>query len=185
MASKLARYRRRRARRNPEIASLTAPLVDRAYDIGAAFGGYAATRVLGRLVYSQTQKRWPGLSRHLAVAASGLGVVGAHFVGQFWKPAAEYEDSIAIGAGVAALQAVAQTYLPARYASIVSDWQEPQVSGEVSTLAASASSAPLALPASPDAELERLVAENSLELHPLEPMGDFSDAAEFDMPEAA
>lgn len=175
MASKLSRNRRRRARRNPESETgtpsrrLKKVVVDTAYDAGAAFAAYAATRVVGRLAYGQAAKRWPGASRHVAVLASVASVAGAHYLAEFWDDAAKYEDALMMGAGVAAVQAVVQTYVP-QYAYILADWQTSAPSaGNPAMLAATAAGAPATVTVSnnPDAELEQLLEENSWELHPL------------------
>jgi hypothetical protein len=189
MVSKVARFRRRRARLNPEaLLPKSGPVTERAYDVAAAFGAYAATRVLGRTVYQFAGKRWPGLKRHLAVAATGAGVIGAYYLAQYWDAASEYEDAVVLGSGVAAAQAAVQTYLP-RYSNLISDWQEPRLPEEAAGGQGASVTVPgaLSLPAlperasssNPDAELDRILAENDLEAVPL---SDYSDADEVDIP---
>lgn len=177
MGAKTRRYRQRRS--NPEaIPRAKAVVVDTAYQCGAAFAGYAANRILGRFVYSKAMARWPEAGKHVAVAASVAGVAGAYYLPEFWAPAKDYEDAVLLGAGVAAIQAVAQTYIP-RYGWLVGDWQEPEASGlpvAGSLTAGGAAAAPAALPpASSEEALNKLLSDNGLE-----PVGDYADAADPD-----
>lgn len=76
------------------------------------FGGYGATRLLGRITHVQVAKRWPRFGKHAAalsaVAAFGASWFAAHRV----KWLAKYHTPIVVGAGIAALKTLVQTYLP-------------------------------------------------------------------------
>lgn len=76
------------------------------------FGGYGATRLLGRITHVQVAKRWPRFGKHAAalsaVAAFGASWFAAHRV----KWLARYHTPIVVGAGIAALKTLVQTYLP-------------------------------------------------------------------------
>lgn len=76
------------------------------------FGGYGATRLLGRITHVQVAKRWPRFGKHAAalsaVAAFGAAWFAAHRV----KALSRYHTPIVVGAGIAALKTLVQTYLP-------------------------------------------------------------------------
>lgn len=118
---------RRRARQNPSGGGggggprANPPiLTDFTNVILPGFGAYAATRFLQRVVFTLASKRWPRFAKHLH-AASGLAAFGGSwFALHRIKSAAKYHDGILVGAGIAALQGVAQAYLP-KYAWMTSD----------------------------------------------------------------
>lgn len=113
--SKLAKYRRRR-KANPE----TKAIVDLATNIGAGFAGYTATRFVSRVAYSQAVKRWPNASKHVYAAASALSAAGVFAGTRYWKRAGDYHEPAVIGAGIALIQTLIQTYLP-KFGWIVAD----------------------------------------------------------------
>ena len=116
--SKLARYRRaRKARKaNPDVAGAK----DLATNIGAGFAGYAGTRLLARMAYSQAVKRYPRASEHVHVAMSALGAAGVYFGTKHWSRVDDYHEAATIGAGIALIQTAMQTYLP-KFGWIVAD----------------------------------------------------------------
>ena len=101
-------------RKNPSKLEKTA------YSLGAGFAGFGLTKFASRLAYAQTVRRWPKLANHAKVGTSIVTAVGAHFGSQYWSKSAEFTEEITIGAGVAAVQAIVQTYLP-KFAWLVSD----------------------------------------------------------------
>jgi hypothetical protein len=130
----LAAHRaRRRARRNPDGGGdgggrrANPPMLqDFTHVLLPGFGAYAATRFLQRIVFSVVSKRWPRFGKH-AHAASGAAAFGAVWLlAHKIKATAKYHDGIVLGSGIAALQGVAQAYLP-KYAWLTSDVQASDV----------------------------------------------------------
>jgi len=103
--SKIAKRRRRR---NPSVKSAT----DLATDIGAGVVGYASVRLLSRIAFAQSLKRWPGAAKHLHVAASAASAAGIYFGSKHWSKIEDYHEAATIGAGIALFQTALQTYLP-------------------------------------------------------------------------
>lgn len=122
--SKLAKYKAKRkakAKSNPEKKQV----MEFGANVGAGFAGYAATRFISRVAYSQALKRFPKASSHVHVAASALGAAGVYFGSKHWEKVDEYHEAAAIGAGIALLQTTMQTYLP-KFGWLVSDVSEDQ-----------------------------------------------------------
>jgi len=109
--SKLAKFRSKRkakARANPEAKAA----LETATSIGAGFAGYAATRMLSRMAYSQAIRRYPGAAPHMHVMASAFGAAGVYFGSKYWDKLDEYHEAASIGAGIALIQTAFQTYAP-------------------------------------------------------------------------
>jgi hypothetical protein len=106
--SKLARFRSRHGepKRNPPLAT------DVAEYLIPGFAAFALDRLVTRVAAAQIAKRWPKLTKHAgaiaAVGTFGAAWYGAHRV----KYLEKYHHPIVIGAGLAALQAIAQIYFP-------------------------------------------------------------------------
>jgi hypothetical protein len=86
-----------------------------------AFGAYAASRFLERMAFVQISKRWPNLGKHAPVVAGLVATVAAHYAGKKIDKLKKYEQAMLIGATIALLQTVIQTYLPS-FGWIVSDF---------------------------------------------------------------
>ncbi len=115
--SKLARFKsKRKARTNPQKAAAT----EMAANVGAGFAGYAATRLLSRMVYSQAVKKFPNASAHFHFAASVMGASGVYFGSKYWSKVDDYHEAASIGAGIALIQTGIQTYMP-KFGWVVSD----------------------------------------------------------------
>lgn len=115
--NKLAKYRNKRRRKaNPEKKEA----IEMAANVGAGFAGYAATRLLSRMAYSQAVKRYPGASAYVHVAASAVGAAGVYFGSKHWSKVDEYHEAASIGAGIALLQTAIQTLVP-KFGWVVSD----------------------------------------------------------------
>jgi hypothetical protein len=128
--SKLARYRRARKKKaNPEGLADHKEL---AVNIGVGFAGYAGTRLLARMAYSQAVKRWPKASEHVHVAASALGAAGVYFGSKHYSKVSDYHEAAAIGAGIALIQTAFQTYLP-KFGWIVADVDASQYTAKRKT----------------------------------------------------
>lgn len=140
--NKIARYRKKR---NPSKDAL----VSLATGAGAGFAGYAVTRLLSRVVYSQAVQRFPRLANHAAVGTSAAGVVGTYLATRYWERAQGYQESATIGAGVALLQAVFQTYLP-KFGWVVSDLDPGQYAPQKTTAPST----------EPDLDLDSLLEDN-------------------------
>lgn len=120
--SKLARYRKKRPTKNPITESAFAEF---GLQVGAGFAGYTATRLLMRMAYSQAVKRWPNFAQHLGVLTSAVGATGIYFGTKHWEKIDDYHESATIGAGIAVLQSILQTYVP-KLGWIVSDMDASQ-----------------------------------------------------------
>lgn len=118
--SKVARYRSKR-KNAPAKASVTGNLADFGVRAGAGFAGYAANRFLSRAVYTMMLKKFPGVSKHVAVASSLGGAFGVGILGEKWDRISEYKDEVMLGAAIAAIQTTAQAYLPPRFNWLISD----------------------------------------------------------------
>ena len=120
-----SRVRRVRRRRNPAPLGAVAngPLgSDLLHEVLPAFGGYAATRLVSRLVYTQASKRWPNASRHLSVLSSAGSFLAAWFLVHRIRRLEKYHGPIVTGSAIAALQSIVQAYLP-KFGWLVSDYQ--------------------------------------------------------------
>lgn len=124
-----ANRRKRRARKNPSTATRANPPVgtDLTHVVLPGFAAYAASRFFSRIVYSIVQRRWPRFGKHAGVLASLGAFGGSWFAAHRFKRLAPYHDGILVGTGIAALSTVARTYLPGKYAYIVSDYHPGQV----------------------------------------------------------
>jgi len=114
LAAVAKRRRARKARSNPGLAK------DFTHFILPAFGSYAATRLLSRIVYSIVAKKWPRLSPHAGALAALTSFGGLWFAGHKIKRLAPFHDALVVGSGVAALATVVRTYVP-KYGWIVAD----------------------------------------------------------------
>lgn len=113
--SRLARrYRQKKSKGSRHGALLANPplLTEVAMFIGPGFGGYAVSRVASRVVANYASKLKPSLGKHIGAAASVSALVAAWFLADRWKPLAKYHTPIVVGAGIATLQTLIQTYLP-------------------------------------------------------------------------
>lgn len=117
---------RRRARANPSGGGgggprANPPMVsDFTHVILPGFGAYAVTRFLQRIAFTVASKRWPKLAKHIHALSGVAAFGGSWFALHRIKGAAPYHDGILVGSGIAALQGVAQAYLP-KYAWMTSD----------------------------------------------------------------
>lgn len=124
-------------RKNPSSA-----LRDVGEFVGAGFAGYAGTRLVSRVAYVQVAKRSPKWARHASVGASVGAALAAYYLLGKVKKVERHHLPVSVGAAIAALQTVVQTYVP-KFGWIVSDYQP--------TLGSA--SAPSAVPPQPIPEL--------------------------------
>lgn len=128
----LAAYRSRkkkakRPRRNATAMVANPPIVkDFTEYIVPGFAGYAATRLLARIVYTLVQKKFPKLGKHAGVVASLAGFGATWWAVHKIKRLQAYHTPAVVGAGVAALHTAFQTYVP-KYGWIVSDYRAGQL----------------------------------------------------------
>lgn len=123
-ADKKPRLVRARARRNARAAAAVAnpPLtVDLQTVLLPGIGAYAATRGLARIVHSIVTKRAPKWARHAHAIAGVAAFGGVWFLGHKVERIARYHDAVVMGAGLAAFQGLAASYLPARYRWLIAD----------------------------------------------------------------
>jgi len=120
--------RRHEAERKTRVATANPPVLsDLTNVILPGFGAYAASRVFQRIAFTMVGRRWPKLAKHTH-AASGLAAFGAAWLlAHRWARLAKYHDGILVGTGVAALQGVAQAYLPAKYNWLLADCKQSDV----------------------------------------------------------
>lgn len=106
--SKLARFRKRHGepKRNPPL------MTDIASYLIPGIAAFALDRFVTRVAAMQIAKRWPKLAKH-AGAIAAIGTFGAAWYGAHKvKYLEKYHHPIVIGTGLAALQSLAQIYLP-------------------------------------------------------------------------
>jgi len=128
-AASLKKKRKRAYRRNDDApgAALLAPtanpaLQDIAEFVIPGFVGYGVTKFASRIAYTQLMKRFPTASKHMA-AGSTLAVAAAvWFLANKVQRTKKYHIPATVGASIAALQTLIQTYLP-KYGWMVSDLQ--------------------------------------------------------------
>ena len=129
--------RARAARRNPAPATANPPIVaDFTHVLLPGFAAYGLTRILQRIVYTLVQKRWPKFGKHAHAAAGVLGFGSVWWLGHKIKFVEPYHDAVVMGSGIAALQGVAQTYLPKKYSWLLSDCRPEDVAPTQATLQA-------------------------------------------------
>ena len=116
-----ANRRRRRARANPEARANPPMLADLTHVLLPGFGAYGAVRVLQRIVFTLVGKKWPKLAKHAHAATGVLAFGGIWGLGHRVKKLAPFHDAIVMGSGVAAVQGVAQAYLPKKYSWLLAD----------------------------------------------------------------
>jgi hypothetical protein len=110
---KLAKFRRRHAKKNPGEPKRNGPIgSDIVEYIAPGFAAFAATRFLTRVAAVQISKRWPKYAKHAGAIASvgsfAAAWLGAHKV----KYLEKYHHPIVVGSGLAAIQSLIQLYLP-------------------------------------------------------------------------
>lgn len=132
----------------------------------AGFAGYAGGRLISRVTYVQASKKWPKAARHLSVGSGLVSVAGAYYLLGKVKKAEPYVVPIAVGAAIAALQTVVQTYVP-KFGWIVSDYQ-PLV-GSASTGAQAAAQLDTRMPATPVEVSDDDDDDDTISLDPMAP----------------
>jgi hypothetical protein len=121
----------RRRRRNPDDDSaprsnpsgFMADLTELGELVIPAFAGYAGGRLVSRITYVQAQKKWPRAAPHLAAGASALTVLAAYLALPRVRKFASYQVPATLGAAIASLQSLVQTYLP-KFGWMVSDYTQ-------------------------------------------------------------
>lgn len=110
--SKLARFRSRHGepKRNPPLTT------DIVHFILPGFAAFAASRVLTRAASMQIAKRYPKAAKHAGAIASIGTFAAAWFGAHRVKYLEKYHGAIVVGSGLAALQSLAQIYVPQLYA---------------------------------------------------------------------
>lgn len=126
-----ANRKKRRVRKNPAppraVVANPPALADLTGVLLPGFGAYAATRALQRVVYQIVQRKWPKLGKHAHAASGVAAFAGVWFLGHKIQRLAKYHDGIVMGSGVAAMQGVAQAYLPEKYKWLLSDCKPSDV----------------------------------------------------------
>lgn len=115
-------------RRNPNgtlaatsSPSITENLVDLAKPIAFGLASYTGVRLTGRIAFRLARKKSPGLARHLGPWASVAAALGAWAAAEKLESLQGNKTEIVIGAGIAAVQGLLQTYIP-QYAWIMNDY---------------------------------------------------------------
>jgi hypothetical protein len=104
------------------------------------FAAYAGTRFLNRIVFTQMNKRWPKYSKHAAALSSVASFLAVWLLGHKIKRIEKYHTPIVVGAAIASMQTLVQTYLP-KYGWIVSDVSAAQYKNGSKQLPAPATAA--------------------------------------------
>lgn len=89
--------------------------------------GYAGTRVLQRVVYNLVQKRWPKYGKFAHALSGALAFGGVVMFGHKVKKLEDYQDGVAIGAGIAAIHSAASAFLPRKYSWLLADCRPEDV----------------------------------------------------------
>lgn len=122
----LAKYKRRRKRKNP--AARSSGIVAEATEVlGPALASYIATKFVSRVAYTLVQRKWPKLGKHAGAIASAAMFGGVYYGTGRINALKNYESPIVVGAAVAAGANIARTYLPAKYAWIAADYKAADV----------------------------------------------------------
>ena len=121
-----ARRARRVAHRNPAAILAGVDWVETGKLVGVAFGGFAAGRLMTRIVAVQVAKRKPTWAKHAGVAANAAAFAAALFLSKRWKRSAPYEWPLVVGTGLSLLQTFVQTYFP-KLGWIVADATPDQI----------------------------------------------------------
>lgn len=123
-----AKARARSRRRNGDDAPRANPsgFMAELYEVGElvlpAFAGYAGGRLISRVAYVQLSKKYPRAAKHLAAGASAAAVLATYFALPRVKKFASYQVPATLGAAIASLQTLVQTYLP-KFGWMVSDYR--------------------------------------------------------------
>jgi hypothetical protein len=87
---------------------------------------YGCTRAVGRMAYKIGKRRSPAFAKHAGPLASVLFAGGASYAARKFDYLAKWDLSITVGAWIAAIQSVVQTYIP-QYGWILNDWHMDDV----------------------------------------------------------
>lgn len=109
--------RHRAAERRSSFFSNPPPGTDILYEIGPAFGAYAAGRFTGRVAMKMGAAK---LGKHAAPLATTTLAALAWFLVHRFKKLERFHTPIIVGTSIAALQTIAQAYLP-KYSWLLSD----------------------------------------------------------------
>lgn len=122
---------------------------------------YGGTRIAGRIAYRLARKKSPKLAKHVgpwtSVAVAGLAWYAVHK----WETFAKYYTPVVVGATIAAIQGLVQTYLP-QWGWVLNDYHMDDV-----------------LPSAPRAP-EQVPGEQREEQELQEPAGGTADEMELD-----
>jgi len=112
-----------RKRSNPSKTGVLAAIGmgDIASQAGVAVGSYAVTRLAGRIGYSLVKKKSPKWAKHAGPWSSAAVALAATVYSQNSNRLDKYEAPIIMGAWIAALQGLLQTYFP-RWGWILNDY---------------------------------------------------------------
>lgn len=112
----LKRYGKKSRAKSAKPRSNPAPnppmFMDLVEFIGPGFGAFAATRMASRVVAIQVAKRWPGFAPHAGVAASAGTFLAAWLLAHRVKMLERFHTPLVVGAGIATLQTMVQTWFP-------------------------------------------------------------------------
>jgi len=102
----------RPAPRAPRAATNPPLVEDVTMMILPGLGSYAATRLTGRLLRAFLEKRLPKVAPHLGPVGNLGAFVALWFAAHKVRRLQRYHTPIVVGAGIALVQAIIQTYLP-------------------------------------------------------------------------
>jgi hypothetical protein len=144
---KLAKFRRRHAKKNPGEPKRNPPIgTDVIEYILPGFGAFAATRFLTRVAAVQIAKRWPTRAKHAGAIASIGAFAAAWFGAHRVKMLEKYHHPIVVGSGLAAIQSLIQLYVPA-LGWMISDASPELAAGSIRPpIAVAGGTVPQALP---------------------------------------
>lgn len=113
--SKLAAYRSARqpiAKRNP--GGIEKAAMGFAVMVGPGIGGYAASRLTGRVAKATLGKKIAGgrFEKHFGPLGNLAVLLGIYFAAKKWDKLRRHQEPAMIGSAIALLQSIIQTYLP-------------------------------------------------------------------------
>jgi hypothetical protein len=80
--------------------------------VGIGFGGFAAGRLVTRIVAVQVAKKKPTWAKHAGVLANAAAFAAALFLARKWSKSRPYELPLVMGTGLSFAQTFLQTYFP-------------------------------------------------------------------------
>lgn len=116
-----------RKRKNPDSGpSFTDSLIDQFKPVGMGLGSYAATRLIGRIAFRLGRRKSEAAAKHLGPWASVAAALSSAYAADKVEALAPYKTEVVVGAAIAAVQGLLQTYVP-QYGWILNDYHLDEI----------------------------------------------------------